>query len=1519
MERGGMRKTLHPARAPRGELSRIVQPALGLLALCALALGLVLFESGSALQRETAPDVAPMASVVSTQPALPQSATRHRHPAIEAAYGKLPLSFEVNQGQSDPDVKFLSRGRGYTLFLTATEAVLSLSSPQSEQRAQRTTPQSAVHNAQSEIRNPQSVVLRMKLASANPSPQVSGLKELPGKSNYFLGNDPAKWSTNVPTYAKVQYKDVYPGVDLVYYGNRRQLEYDLIVAPGTDPAVIQLAFEGEDNLEIDAQGDLVLHTAGEQVRLHKPLVYQQVDGGRREISGAYVLNGGRQVGFQVAAYDADKPLIIDPVLSYSTYLGGIDFDPGNAIAVDASGNAYVTGNTSSFDFPTASPFQPAFGGGNSDAFVTKLNAAGNALVYSTFLGGSGVDQGQDIAVDASGNAYVTGDTTSTDFPTASPIQPAFAGGNSDAFVTKLNAAGNALVYSTYLGGSGEDLGRGIALDTARNAYVRGSTGSTDFPTASPIQPTNGGFFDVFVTKLNAAGSALVYSTYLGGSNGELGLRGGIAVDGSGNAYVTGNTASTDFPTASPIQPARSGGSDAFVTKLNAAGSALVYSTYLGGSIGEDGFAIAVDASGNAYVTGSTSSTDFPTAGPIQPTLSGSSISFEAPVDAFVTKLNAAGNALVYSTYLGGSGEDLGRGIALDTARNAYVRGSTGSTDFPTASPIQPTNGGFFDVFVTKLNAAGSALVYSTYLGGSNGELGLRGGIAVDGSGNAYVTGNTASTDFPTASPIQPARSGGSDAFVTKLNAAGSALVYSTYLGGSIGEDGFAIAVDASGNAYVTGSTSSTDFPTAGPIQPTLSGSSISFEAPVDAFVTKLNAAGNALVYSTYLGGSEREQGSGIAVDTSGNAYVTGETRSLDFPTANAIQPDNAVVSFFSDAFVTKLNAAGTALVYSTYLGGGFNDTGNDIAVDAPGNAYVMGQTRSEDFPTVNAFQSTIGSIGFPDTFIAKITDEPPVGMEPDFTLAVSPPTQSVSAGEAATYTISINASGGFTNPVSLSCTDLPVGASCSFSPNPAPPGSATLTVSTSTTTPAGTFMFAISGVGGGITTGVTAELTVFVGPDFTLAVTPPSQSVTAGASATYTISINAGGGFSDPVSLSCSDLPVGASCSFSPNPSLPGSATLTVSTSTTTPAGTFTFTISGVGGGITIGVTAELTVIVGPIFTLALAPSSQSVTAGGEATYNVLLTASGGFSGAVSLFCTNLPVGASCSFSPNPAEDGAATLTVSTATTTPAGTVIFTVSGTSDSLTQSTAVSLTVVAPDLPTYSAASITNGASFVAGVTSGGIVTIFGTGLTTDVTGIVLAEQLPLPTQLRGTSVTLSGIAAPLFAIANVDGQEQINLQVPYELTGQATATVVVDNNGMSSDPVEVNILPAQPGVFTVDGSTGAILHASDFRLVSPADPAAPGEAVLIYATGLGPVSPAPPTGAPASASPLSLTSITPVVTVGGMVADVLFSGLAPGFVGLYQVNIAVPLSAPSGNLDVVILTGDQVSKAVKIAVQ
>ncbi len=676
---------------------------------------------------------------------------------LNEAYGKLPLSFEANDGQAirwqSGAVSFLARGEGYGVYLTPNEAVIELRNEDA-----------------SANKIPLAATLRMRLVGAAASPQVEGLDELPGKSHYFTGADPRKWRTGVRHYARVRYQNVYPGVNLVYYGNQRQLEYDFIVAPGADPQTIRLEFNGAEQLALDAEGELVLRTAGGELRQHKPIVYQETGSGRELIEGRYVIHTDKEVGFALGAYDASRPLVIDPVFAYSSYLGGSGSDLVNAVAADAAGNLYVTGQTASTNFPGVSPAQQAYGGA-TDVFVTKLNAAGTAMIYSTYIGGAAFDSGGAIAVDAAGAVYLTGQTSSNNFPTVNPL-PQSSGANGDAFVTKLKADGSALIYSTYLGGNQVDIGRAIALDADGNAYVTGGTGSTNFPTtpgalrAAFSGPA--GSLDFFYAKLNAAGSSLVYSTYLGGAGFEEGRA--IGVDASG-VYLLGTTSSTNWPvTAGAAQGTYGGGAfDAVVAKFNAAGTALVYSTYLGGNGDDRGRGLAIDAAGQVYATGFTGSTNFPTANPLQPAFGGGVCGAAPCTDAFIAKLNAAGTAFLYSTYLGGAGNEQGLGIALDSSRNAFVTGITQSANFPTANPLQPALSGASDAFVAKLDAAGATLVYSTYYGGTGADAGL--GIAVDAAGNAYAAGQTASMNLPTANPIQPANGGGAlDAFIAKLGA-----------------------------------------------------------------------------------------------------------------------------------------------------------------------------------------------------------------------------------------------------------------------------------------------------------------------------------------------------------------------------------------------------------------------------------------------------------------------------------------------------------------------------------------------------------------------------------------------------------------------------------------------------------------------------------------------------------------------------------------------------------------------------
>ena len=677
-----------------------------------------------------------LSSLPSGTTLAPPDAAMQAH--LSAAYGQLPMSFEVNKGQTDPRVNFLAQGAGYTAFLTHHGAVMEL------QHGDRGN------------------VVAMKIVGANAGTHPDGLDKQAGVSNYFAGKNVSTWHTNIAHYAKAEYENIYRGINLVYGGDQRELEYDFVVEPGASPRAIKLAFGGDRGKSLDAQGNLVLHTSGGDVVEHAPVSYQTINGIQHHVASRFVLGRDGQVGFDVGRYDHARALVIDPVmsLSYSTYLGpskGTSLTGATGIAVDSSGDAYITGYTQSPQFPTTTgAFKTSGAFINTDgegAFVTKFNAVGSALVYSTFLGGASPDG---IAVDSAGNVYVTGSTTATDFPTKNPLQATSGGGTylyGDAFVAKLNATGSKLIYSTYLGGSGDDVATGIAVDSSGDAYVTGNTYSTNFPTTSgSLQPVVGAGL-AFVSELNPTGSALVYSTYLGGSAATA-YADGIAVDGSGNAYVTGYTPSGDFPTTAAAFVSGSAGG-VFVAKLNAAGSALVYAAQVG-----DGKAsgIAVDSSGNAYVTGIALSPGFPTtAGAFQIT-SGTSI------NAFVSELNAAGTALVYSTLLGGSGGasfasiDPG-GIALNGSGNIYVTGITGSTNFPTKNSVQASyGGGQFDAFVAEINPSqvgAASLVYSTYLGGSDQDEAY--GIAVDGSGNAYVTGFTHSLDFPTQNAYQPQR------------------------------------------------------------------------------------------------------------------------------------------------------------------------------------------------------------------------------------------------------------------------------------------------------------------------------------------------------------------------------------------------------------------------------------------------------------------------------------------------------------------------------------------------------------------------------------------------------------------------------------------------------------------------------------------------------------------------------------------------------------------------------------------
>jgi hypothetical protein len=562
--------------------------------------------------------------------------------------------------------------------------------------------------------------------------------------------------TGITAYEGVAYRDLWPGIDATYARASSGVESTFVVAPGADPRAIALRYEGHHSILIDAHGRLVVEAPFGQLTESPPIAYQEIDGARRFVAVAFAIEGD-VARFALGGYDASRPLIIDPVLSYSSYLGGSGTDQANAIAVDAAGAIYVAGFTTSTNFPTATPHQAA-NAGSRDMFISKLNAAGSALVYSTYIGGADVDEASAIALDASNNAYIAGSTFSTNFPTLAPLQAANGGGQ-DAVVLKLNASGG-LAYATYLGGTDDDFATGIAVG-GTNAYVTGKTLSGAFPTATPYQAALSGVSDAFVSKLVEAGSSLAYSTYLGGALDETGRA--IAVDATGAAYVTGTTSSTAFPLLGAYDGSLGGTKDTFVTKLTAAGTGLTYSTYLGGAAVDEGYGIALDGANNAYIAGITASTDFPVVSAFQPANAGGD-------DGFLAKFTAAGSALSYSTYFGGTMGDAASAVAVDGAGLAHLTGSTFSSNFPLllafdASYVGPAADAFIIAFDPALTGAASR-IGSSYLGAFGSDRGW--GVDATSAGDAYVTGSTQSSSFPVVAPYQAAYAGLADAFVAKI-------------------------------------------------------------------------------------------------------------------------------------------------------------------------------------------------------------------------------------------------------------------------------------------------------------------------------------------------------------------------------------------------------------------------------------------------------------------------------------------------------------------------------------------------------------------------------------------------------------------------------------------------------------------------------------------------------------------------------------------------------------------------------
>jgi hypothetical protein len=679
--------------------------------------------------------------------------TLEERQAIAESIGQVPLHFEINQGQMEKSVRFISRGGNHAVLLKQNEAQLILPV---EQKSDTATTE----------RRPQPDVLKMKLARANETPTLAAVDELPGRANYFVGSNPEAWRKDVQTFQKVKYANVYEGVDLVYYGNQKQLEYDFLVAPGANPSNIKLNFENAQSIKLDPNGDLLLSVGEHVVRQHAPVVYQEIEGARREVAANYVVREGRtkaerEVGFALGDYDRSQPLVIDPAILFSTYLGGAGgddiFTPEAAfsIAVDASGNVYLAGITPSGDFPTVTPYQAA-NAGTFDAFISKFNPTGTALLYSTYFGGNDEDRIVSLALGPSNEMFVSGYTYSTNFPTMTPYQATNRGLN-DGFIARFTSGG-ALSYSTYIGGGG-----GESINFVKNIGTdivgfAGATGSVDFPVANALQPNNAGQADFVVGKLNLSTNTLIFSTYFGGAASDSMNFASGAMDAAGNIYFAGVSNSFDYPvTANAVQTEAGGSDDAVVTKINSAGTSVVYSTFLGGNLVDAADALAVDASGNAYVTGFTRSANYPLQHAFQPQL--------LDPDAFVSKLDPTGTRLIFSTFLGGSNLERGSAIATDAQGNCYASGRSNSGDFPTKRALRPPRG-LDDAYVCKFNRDG-ALLFSTLLGGGANDYGFA--ITADNNNNVYVSGRATRNFFITPGAYQPTLGGNADAFLTKIN------------------------------------------------------------------------------------------------------------------------------------------------------------------------------------------------------------------------------------------------------------------------------------------------------------------------------------------------------------------------------------------------------------------------------------------------------------------------------------------------------------------------------------------------------------------------------------------------------------------------------------------------------------------------------------------------------------------------------------------------------------------------------
>jgi hypothetical protein len=966
-------------------------------------------------------------------------------------YGKLPLIFEANQGQTDPAVKFLVHGEGYTAFLTSNGLTLSLRSSEPPISENLSAPNT-------------SRALQLNFLGAHNNPLVTGENKQPGKVNYFLGANPALWQTNVPTYAQVRYSDVYPGINLLYHGTDRQLEYDFEVQPGADPRAIKFEVRGAEQIKLDAHGNLLLKTTDGELRLQCPTVYQQFHGQRVVADGRYVIEGSTHVSFEVAHYDASQPLVIDPVLIYASYLGGTGADQANGIAVDSTGSVYLAGTTTSVNFPGAN--LGTLAQNTNHVFVAKLNAAGTQLIYADYIGGNNADGAAALVLDSANDVYVTGSTQSSNFPVINAFQSTQPGPNS-GFLTQVSADGSNLVYSTYLGGNTFDQPTGIAIDSANEVYVAGYTMSTNFPVENAYQSAalanaNGMFGTYgFLTKFSAGGTSLVYSTYFAGnlngaqpspnyraikplpdSAGNLppsSAIGALALDANGNAYLAGTTNTYNFPTTEGAYLTSynvSGNSGVgFVSKFSGAG-ALDYSTYFYGSDTYDLTiaGIAVDAIGSAYITGNGQNyTAFPitTTSICDPETYG-----PACGQAFVAKFDSAGATLLYSTYLGPYNYANAQAITLDSSNDAYVVAQTSSSSFQTENAIEGYSNQN-DLIVVEIDPAASTQLFATYLGGSGDDS--PGGIAVDASGNIYIEGTTSSTDFPvTQGAFQGQLTGSTNTFIAKIGA-GSAptvslspdiLQFSPLPVGSTSQPQQVTVRNMSNLTLTLRSTSTSgDFVTSGNCGRSL---------PAAGSCT-LSVAFTPNAVGTRVG-SIQSSDSGTASPQLVSLSGIGQGAVAAFLPTSLVFASTPVGTSTTSA-VTLTNQGNIVLsISSVQITGNYSQTNNCSGSVAIGASCTFNIVFT---PTVTGSRS--GSLTIATNAAVGLQTITLSGTGSDFSLASSTNTATVQPGSTATYTVNVVPVGGaFSNEVTLTCSGAPANSACSVSPSSVTPGSNTV-------------------------------------------------------------------------------------------------------------------------------------------------------------------------------------------------------------------------------------------------------------------------------------------------------------------------------------------------------------------------------------------------------------------------------------------------------------------------------------------